>query len=147
PARGHRSGRSALADVLSTPRARWILSVTCTEGAFAFGAIAFVPSLLQRHHDVSLSMAGGIAACYVLAGSFYARVGGRLRVRIGVSGLARLGGALLCLVFLSLAYVPPLAWAPVVCTLPGFAFYCLHNTLQTYATQIAHHARGVAMSL
>ncbi len=147
PARGHRSGRLALLDVLSRPRARWILAVTCTEGAFAFGAIAFVPSLLQRHHDVSLSVAGGIAACYGLGGFLYTRVAGRLLGRIGESGLARLGGALLCLGFLSLAYVPALAWTPFACTLAGFGFYCLHNTLQTNATQMAPNARGVAMSL
>lgn len=40
-----------------------------------------------------------------------------------------------------------LAWTPAACTLAGFGFYCLHNTLQTNATQMAPSARGVAMSL
>lgn len=117
------------------------------EGALAFGALAFIPSLLQRHHDVSLSMAGAIAACYGLGGYLYTRMAGRLLKRLGEQGLARLGGVLLCLGFVSFAYAPLLAWTPLACLCAGFGFYCLHNTLQTNATQMAPSARGAAMSL
>ena len=147
PTTAGRKGRPVMLGILALPRARWLLAVTTIEGAFAFGAIAFVPSLLQGHHAVSLSMAGGIAACYGVGGFLYTRVAGRLLRRIGESGLARLGGVLLCVGYLSLAYVPVLAWAPAACVLAGFGFYCLHNTLQTNATQMAPSARGVAMSL
>lgn len=67
--------------------------------------------------------------------------------RLGESGLARLGGALLVVGFVSFAYVPVLAWTPAACLIAGFGFYCLHNTLQTNATQMAPAARGAAMSL
>ena len=147
PAPAARKGRPALLGILALPTARWILAVTAIEGAFAFGALAFMPSLLQRHHTVSLSMAGGIAAFYGAGGFLYTRVAGRLLRRIGESGLARLGGALLCLGLVSFAYVPALAWTPVACALSGFGFYCLHNTLQTNATQMAPAARGAAMAL
>lgn len=121
--------------------------VIMTEGALAFGALAFIPSLLQRHHEVSLSVAGGIAACYGVGGFLYTRVARHLLGRLGESGLATMGGVLLLIGFVSFAYVPLLAWAPVACLLSGFGFYCLHNTLQTNATQMAPAARGAAMSL
>lgn len=137
----------ALRKIIAIPAARWILMVIMTEGALAFGALAFIPSLLQRHHEVSLSVAGGIAACYGVGGFLYTRVARHLLGRLGESGLATMGGVLLLIGFVSFAYVPLLAWAPVACLLSGFGFYCLHNTLQTNATQMAPAARGAAMSL
>lgn len=141
------TGRRALREIVAEPASRWILTVITVEGALAFGALAFIPSLLQRHHEVSLSMAGGIAAFYGLGGFLYTRMAARLLGRLGESGLARLGGVLLLLGFVSFAYAPLLAWTPVACLLAGFGFYCLHNTLQTKATQMAPTARGAAMSL
>lgn len=133
--------------IIALPASRWILTVITIEGALAFGAIAFIPSLLQRHHGVSLSMAGGIAAFYGVGGFLYTRLAGRLLGRFGESGLARLGGVFLLLGLVSFAYVPLLAWTPLACLLAGFGFYCLHNTMQTKATQMAPAARGAAMSL
>lgn len=148
PAGAVRQGRRpALLGFLALPSARWLLAVTAIEGALAFGAIAFMPSLLQRHHAVSLSMAGGLTAFYGVGGFVYSRVAGRLLRRIGEPGLARLGGASLCLGFLAFAYAPSLVWIPGACALAGFGFYCLHNTLQTNATQMAPAARGAAMAL
>lgn len=147
PSPATKSGRRTIRDVLNSPTARWILTVTTLEGALAFGAIAFIPSVLQRHHDVSLAVAGGIAAFYGVGGYVYTRVAARLLNRLGENGLARLGGLLLLLGFASFAYVPFLSWTPIACALAGFGFYCLHNTLQTNATQMAPAARGAAMSL
>src|SRR5690606_17736232 len=78
--------RLPLRSIVAAPRSRWILTVVMFEGALAFGAIAFIPSLLQRQHEVSLSMAGGIAAFYGLGGFFYTRVAARLLGRLGESG-------------------------------------------------------------
>lgn len=139
-------GLKALGGVLTVPRARWILAVTTIEGALAYGALAFIPSLLQRHHQVSLSTAGGIAAFYAVGGFIYSRLAARLLRRIGEPGLAGLGGILSCAGYLSFAYAP-LLWTPVACAMAGFGFYSLHNTLQTNATQMAPAARGSAMSL
>lgn len=136
-----------LHNVLAVPAARWIILVTAIEGALAFGAMAFIPSSLQRNHAVSLSMAGGIAAFYGVGGFLYTRLAGQLLKHIGESGLALLGGVLLLTGFLSFTYAPTLAWTPVACMLAGFGFYGLHNTLQTNATQMAPTARGASMSL
>lgn len=142
-----RRGRKRFRDIVGASKSRWILSFVTVEGALAMGTLAFVPSLLQRHHDVSLATAGAIAACYGVGGILYTRVARRLLGKIGEGGLARLGGALLFVGLVSFAYTPTLAWAPVACLLSGFGFYCLHNTLQTQATQMAPEARGAAMSL
>ncbi|NYT22866.1 MFS transporter [Alcaligenaceae bacterium] len=147
PAAASSGARRTLLGVIASPTARWILTVTAIEGALAFGAIAFIPSALQRQYGISMSMAGGIAACYGVGGFIYTRMASRVLARTGESGLARLSGILLLTGFVSFAYVPALAWTPVACLLVGFGFYGLHNTLQTNATQMAPTARGAAMSL
>lgn len=143
---GGKSGQR-LVDIVAAPASRWILGVVTLEGALAMGTLAFIPSLLQRHHDVSLSVTGAIAACYGVGGILYTRLATRLLGCIGESGLARTGGALLLAGLASFAYAPVLAWTPFACLIAGFGFYCLHNTLQTKATQMAPAARGAAMSL
>jgi len=147
PAAASSGARRTLLGVIASPTARWILTVTAIEGALAFGAIAFIPSALQRQYGISMSMAGGIAACYGVGGFIYTRMASRVLARTGESGLARLSGILLLTGFVSFAYVPALTWTPVACLLVGFGFYGLHNTLQTNATQMAPAARGAAMSL
>lgn len=142
-----RGALRTLRTVVSSPAARWLLTITMIEGALAFGAMAFIPSSLQRHHGVSIAMAGGIAAFYGVGGFIYTRAAGKLLTRIGESGLALLSGLLLLTGFISFTYTPTLAWTPVACLLAGFGFYGLHNTLQTRATQMAPTARGAAMSL
>lgn len=142
-----RRGMRALLDILALPRARWILTVTAIEGALSAGALAFIPSLLQTRHAASLATAGGIAAFYAVGGFIYTRMAARLLPRIGEPGLALLGGLLLCAGLVSFAYTPVLMWTPLACTLAGFGFYCLHNTLQTNATQMAPTVRGASMSL
>lgn len=142
-----RKALRAMIDVLNLPRARWILAMTTVEGALAYGALAFMPSLLQAHFGASLSTAGGIAAFYAVGGFIYSRMAVRLLPRIGEPGLASLGGLTLCTGMIAFAYAPTLWWAPVGCALSGFGFYSLHNTLQTNATQMAPASRGVAMSL
>ncbi|HZH57086.1 MFS transporter [Yanghanlia caeni] len=133
--------------IAAAPASRRILAFVTLEGALALGALAFMPSLLQRQHGLSLATAGAIAACYGLGGILYTRTAVHLLRRFGETGLARLGGALLLVGLTSFAYVPLVQWAPVACLLAGFGFYGLHNTLQTRATQMAPAARGAAMSL
>lgn len=147
PARPMQNTWQALRTILSTPVCRRILAIVTVEGALAFGAIAFIPSWLQSTHGLSLSVAGGIAAFYGIGGFLYTRVAQRLLRRLGESGLARLGGVLLFTGLVSFAHVPLVAWSPVACLVTGFGFYCLHNTLQTNATQMAPAARGSAVSL
>ncbi len=140
-------GMRALLDILALSRPRWILTVTAIEGALSAGPLAFIPSLLQAHHEVSLATAGGIAAFYAVGGFIYTRMAAHLLPRIGEPGLALLGGLSLCVGLVSFAYAPMLIWTPAACTLAGFGFYCLHNTLQTNATQMAPAMRGASMSL
>lgn len=133
--------------LLRVPRVRWVLTVTTLEGAMAFGTLAFVPSQLVQHFQLSASVAGGLMALYGLGGLLYSQMARRWLQWFGERGLARLGSTLVALGLLMLAWAPFLALAALGCLCAGLGFYMLHNTLQTQATQMAPHARGSAVTL
>jgi len=56
------------------------------------------------------------------------------------------GGVIVMLGFLLLAGAPWWQTAPLACTLLGFGYYMVHNTLQTNATQMLPQARSTAVA-
>jgi predicted MFS family arabinose efflux permease len=153
--RGSGAARAVAADrylvqirsVLDVRWAREVLALACFEGAFAYSAIAFVPSHLHQRFGLALTWAGAVLALYGVGGFLYSRLARRLLRRLGEAGLALGGGVLLCATFATFAAMPHWAFALPACLVGGFAFYMLHNTLQTHATQMAPRARGTAVSL
>ena len=133
--------------IASSGWARTVLIVTAVEGALAFSALAFIPSDLNLRFGLSLPTAGALVALYGVGGLIYSRSARQMLRRWGEPGLARLGGLGTALAFFAMAYAPSWHWVPLACLLAGFGFYCLHNTLQTHATQMAPGARGTAVSL
>ena len=133
--------------MLRVARVRWVLTVTCIEGALAFGTLAFVPSQLVQHFGLSASLAGALMALYGLGGLGYSQMARRWLGWFGERGLARLGSSLVGVGLLLLAWTQHVAFAALGCTAAGLGFYMLHNTLQTQATQMAPHARGSAVTL
>lgn len=141
-----RQALSGLA-LLRVPRVRWVLTVTCVEGALAFGTLAFVPSQLVQHFGVSASVAGALMALYGIGGLGYSQLARRWLGWFGERGLARLGSSLVAAGLLLLAWTQHVAFAALGCLSAGLGFYMLHNTLQTQATQMAPEARGSAVTL
>lgn len=144
-----RSGRllREAAYVLEQPWARVVLLVVFLEGSVLQGPFAFLATHLHLETGVSLTTAGGLVTLFALGGLLFAVASRRLVPRLGESGLARGGGALMLGGFL-LAALSPVWWTALfACTAAGLGFYMFHNTLQTNATQMAPQARGLAVSL
>lgn len=146
PAGFARAGFST-AGVLRLPWPRRVLGITSLEGAFAFGALTFIPTYLQTRFGLEMATAGALAALYGVGGLVYSGCARHLIRRLGESGLARLGGLALGAALATLAWLPSWGWAGPACLVAGFGFYALHNTLQTNATQMAPQARGTAVAL
>jgi predicted MFS family arabinose efflux permease len=138
---------AALRTVLRERWARRVLGFAFLEGAFVFGGLAFLPSYLHHRFGLPMSWAGSVLVLYGLGGLLYSRYARSLLRRMGETGLARLGGTLLCLYFSVLAMMPAWGWALPACLAGGLGFYMLHNTLQTHATQMAPAARATAVTL
>jgi len=145
-----RSGDGYLAQLRSVVALAWarrVLTLSFLEGVFAYSAFAFVPSHLHQRFGLSMTWAGAVLALYGVGGFLYSRLARAMLHRWGEAGLARGGGALLCVTFATLGAMPQWAWALPACLVGGLGFYMLHNTLQTHATQMAPAVRGTAVSL
>ena len=126
---------------------RTVLLMAVVEGAAGFGVLAIWASHLHRSLGLSLSVSGAIVALFGLGGMGYMAVGRPLIRRFGQQGLVIMGGAIVGVCALVLAYTPH--WGPAIpaSLLAGFGFFAFHNTMQATATQMTPHARGTAVSL
>ena len=126
---------------------RWLVGVGVAETFFFFGAYAFLGAYLQQRFDLSYTMVGLILAGYGVGGLLYSSVARTLIRALGERGLVTAGGALGCLVYVLFVVLPHWALTIPATILLGLAFYLIHNTVQTRATEVAPQARGSAVAL
>jgi predicted MFS family arabinose efflux permease len=133
--------------ILGSTKARVILATVFVEAMATFGVMAFIPAYLHERFGLSLFHAGAVVASFGAGGLLYTAAARRWVRTLGEARLARLGGALLGVAYLTLALAPGWGWAVAACLVAGLGFYQHHNTLQTQATQMAPAARGTAVSI
>jgi predicted MFS family arabinose efflux permease len=148
PAQGSAIARtvSEFVQVLSAPWARVVVFTVFIEGAFLYGAFAFLVSHLHRQHGISLATSGQVVMLFGMGGLLFALRARSLVGALGEAGLCRWGGALVALSFLVIALAPQWWWSVPACFCAGLGFYMLHNTLQINATQMAPQRRGAAVA-
>jgi predicted MFS family arabinose efflux permease len=136
-----------LAAVLRIGWARMVLVSVLAEGFLMFGPLAFLPTYLHHHFQLTLSAAAGLLAFFALGGVVYAISARHIVLRFGELRMVVAGGTLMGIGFLAL-YLMPVAWlAAPIAFLIGFGTYLVHNTLQTHGSQMAPATRGSAMAL
>lgn len=147
-AEGHAVRRMVreFAEVLARPWARVVLVTVFLEGAFLYGAFAFIATHLHQTFNVALSTAGSMVMLFGFGGLLFALASATLVRRLGEVGLTGIGGVLLAAALLSIGLAPLWWWAMPGCFIAGLGFYMLHNTLQANATQMAPERRGAAVS-
>jgi predicted MFS family arabinose efflux permease len=147
-AEGHALRRmvSEFAQVLAKPWARVVLTTVFLEGAFLYGAFAFIATHLHEHFGLALGTAGSILMVFGFGGLLFALASATLVRRLGEVGLTLYGGLLLAGSLLATGLAPVWWWALPGCFGAGLGFYMLHNTLQINATQMAPERRGAAVS-
>ncbi|MEP7299740.1 MAG: MFS transporter, partial [Burkholderiales bacterium] len=132
--------------VLAKPWARVVLLTVFLEGAFLYGAFAFIATHLHEHFGLSLGTAGSTLMVFGFGGLLFALASATLVRRLGEVGLTLYGGVLLGASLLAIGTAPAWWWAIPACFVAGLGFYMLHNTLQINATQMAPERRGAAVS-
>jgi len=133
--------------VLGSPWARTIIVMAFLEFGLMFGAFTYVGADLHLRFDISFTLVGLFVGMFAVGGLLYSLSVHVLMNRVGQPGLAWLGGALLAVAFVTLAFEPTAFIAPVAIVAIGLGFYMLHNTMQTNATQMSPDARGTAVSV
>jgi len=135
------------AAVLRAPWSRVVLLSVFVEGFLLVGALAFVPTHLNRTYGIPLALAGFVVMLFGAGGLVYAALSAALVRRLGEPGLAFGGGILLFMCFTGIAARSTLLIAAAACLIAGLGFYMLHNTLQVNATQMAPAQRGSSLAL
>jgi predicted MFS family arabinose efflux permease len=126
---------------------RWLVAVGVAETFFFFGAYAFLGAFLQQRFALSYTAVGLILAGYGVGGLLYSSVARALIRALGERGLVTAGGLLGFLLYALLPALPHWALTIPATILLGLAFYLIHNTIQTRATEVAPQARGSAVAL
>jgi predicted MFS family arabinose efflux permease len=143
-------GRGFVADyktVLGSSWARTMLLLAFLESALMFGAFTYVGADLHLRFGLNFTLVGLFVGFFAIGGLVYSLSVGHLINRLGPTGLAAGGGALLGIAYLVIAFEPYPWIAPAAIVLIGLGFYMLHNTLQTNATQMTPEARGTGVAL
>ena len=133
--------------ILGSSWVRIMLLAAFLEGAFMFGAFAYVGADLHVRFDLGFTLVGLVIGSFGVGGLMYAGFVRQLFTRFGEIGLASNGGATLGIAYLMLAVAPTWWVTPLAVTMIGLGFYMLHNTLQTNATQMSPEARGTAVGV
>jgi predicted MFS family arabinose efflux permease len=128
------------------PWVRVVVLTVAAEGFLFYGAFAYLGAYLASAFGLGYLLIGLTLAGFSIGGVVYSLLVGRLLPRLRERGLAAAGGSLLLICFLGIALAPSWPLSVPFFVASGLAFYMLHNTLQTRATEMAPRARGAGVS-
>ena len=134
------------ARLLSRAPVRWLLAVGGAETFFFFGAYVFLGAFLRDRFGLSYTAIGLVLAGYGVGGLAYSSLV-RWFVPLGDRRMVVLGGLLGFLFFAAIVAARDWRYAVPSTFGLGFAFYLMHNTIQTKASEVAPDARGSAIAL
>ena len=139
------------ARVFANPKATWLYGAVLLEGALFYGLFPFMSEILvattSRGGNAISVETGIVLGAFGIGGLLYAASVRTLLRRVGVRRMCLLGSAGGAACYAALTVVP-LWWldaAAMFCA--GLAFYMLHNSMQTEATELAPAARASAVAL
>jgi MFS transporter, YNFM family, putative membrane transport protein len=133
--------------ILRLPRARAVLVSVFVEMVLFYGAFSLLGAMLKARFDLPYTIIGALLAGFGIGGLIYTSAVRWMLARLGQRGCVVAGGLIGATCYFVILATP--VW-PVVglCTVGlGFAFYSMHNTLQTKATEMAPQSRATGMSL
>src|SRR3954468_3724974 len=137
---------AAHARLLARAPVRWRLAVGVAETFFFFGGYVFLGAYLRERFDLSYTVVGLVLAGYGVGGLAYSSLV-RFFVRLGDRRLVVLGGVLGLVFFSAIVLANQWGYAVPSTFGLGLAFYLMHNTIQTKASEVAPDARGSAIAL
>lgn len=143
--------RSLYGRVFLNPKAPWLYTSVLIEGALFFGLFPYIGGLLLERAGGDLptisTETGLVLGAFAIGGLAYALAVRHFIRWFGVRRMCLVGSGTAACAFGLMAFLPVWwldALAMLVC---GLAYYMLHNSLQTEATELAPSARGSAVAL
>ena len=133
--------------IVEKPASRLVLITVMLEGLFLFGALPYQGVSLIRRFHLGEAQVGFMLASYGIGGLIYSFTVKKVIAKLKETGMLILGGTLLAIAFVGVAFIPNWFLFIPCALLMGIGFNSLHGTLQTKATEMAPTARGTAVSL
>lgn len=135
------------ARLLARAPVRWLVAVGVAETFFFFGAYVFLGPYLRARFGLSFTAIGLVLAGYGVGGLLYSSLVRWFIRTLGERGLVVAGGLAGAVFFALFVLVGDWKTAAPLTIVLGIAFYLIHNTVQTRATEIAPDARASAIAL
>ena len=135
------------ASLLARPPVRWLLGIGVIETFCFFGAYVFLGAFFRVRFDLSFTVIGLLLAGYGIGGLIYSALVPWLLRRLRDRGLVAAGGLLGLALFAATALAAEWVYTVPCIVGLGIAFYLVHNTVQTKATEVAPDARASALAL
>jgi len=132
--------------LLARAPVRWLVAVGVAETFFFFGGYVFLGAFLRERFELSYTAIGLVLAGYGVGGLAFSSLV-RWFVPLGHRRLVVLGGVLGLVCFATIVFANDWRFAVPSTFGLGFAFYLVHNTVQTKASEVAPDARGSAIAL
>lgn len=150
-ARRPRTGISTLRrgyrTIFSNPNARICYAAVFVEGCCVLGVFPFIASFLFDLGETSLSIAGIVIAGFAVGGLFYTMTVSRFLRWLGVRSMMMIGGSLVGLQLVAVAFGPDWRIHAVCMLMMGWGFYMIHGCLQVFASELSVDARATALAL
>ncbi|MGH7075873.1 MAG: MFS transporter [Stellaceae bacterium] len=133
--------------LLTDRHARLVYGTVLCEGMFMFGVFPFIAPMLLARGEGGTLIAGFCIAGYAMGGLIYGLSARAVIGRLGPWRMMATGGIVVGICYgIATQRVPWPALAALFVA-AGFGFYLLHNTMQTFSTELAPQARGAAVAL
>lgn len=137
----------AIAAMLRRPWSRIVLTSVFLEGVTVYAAVTFVGIDLKERFAANYGLIGMMLAFFAVGGMLFTR-GMRQRMRtMSATQLIATGAAASGFGMILFPLVPTIWLVPLLMIPIGFGAYMLHNTLQTFATQLLPEARATGFSV
>ena len=147
----HASFRVLYGRVFANPKAKWLYPCVLVEGMLFFGFFPYAGEALLAIEPGSgreLARHVGIAlGAFGIGGLAYAFTVRKLIQRLGVIRMCVTASLIGAAAYVAIALSGAWWQAAVALLASGLAFYMLHSSLQTEATELAPSARGSAVAL
>jgi predicted MFS family arabinose efflux permease len=139
--------RANYAKILANPLAKYCYGAVAVEGAFIYGFLPYVATLLEQRGAGSIKEAGFVVAGIGCGGLLFNLVLPSLLKALSRTTVMRVGGWVIFLGMIGVGTGPTWPIEMAAFTVVGLGFYMLHTGIQIEATELAPDARGSAIAL
>ena len=134
-------------EIIQNKWARLVLITVFFEGAFFYGSFAFSGAYLKDRFSLDYSLIGIFLSAFGIGGVIYSFLVNFLVKKISKPIFVISGGVVVSLSFIIISTTFDHYLIFLGFILSGLGFYLIHNTIQTFSSEMSPNSRGMALAL